>query len=137
MRFVIRLFFRTLRRVIGPFLLLGEKLTAPKGIQRDPADQQRVDSNTKGMTLYQYKTCPFCIKVRRQTKRLSLNIETRDAQHDEYSQKELLKYGGQLQVPCLKIEDRSGDTIWIYESDKIVNYLHQQFSPEQGEAIRH
>ena len=137
MKWVIRLFFRTLRRIIGPFMLLGEKLTTPKGIQRAPEEQQRVDADTKGMTLYQYKTCPFCIKVRRQTRRLSLNIETRDTQHDAYSQKELLKYGGQLQVPCLKIENRGSKTIWLYESDKIVHYLHQQFSPEHGEAVRH
>ena len=137
MKWVIRLFFRTLRRIIGPFLLLGEKLTTPKGIQRAPEEQQRVDADTRGMTLYQYKTCPFCIKVRRQTKRLSLNIETRDTQHDINSQKELLKYGGQLQVPCLKIEEHDGQTTWLYESDKIVHYLQQHFNPEHGEAIRH
>ena len=29
---MIRLFFRTLRRIIGPFMLLGDKLTTPKGV---------------------------------------------------------------------------------------------------------
>ena len=64
MRWLIRSFFKTLRLVIGPFLLLGEWLTAPKGMVRAPEAQARVDAACRQLALYQFRTCPFCITVR-------------------------------------------------------------------------
>ena len=43
MKLAIRLFFRTLRFALIPFMLLWERLTTPKGIARPSQDQQRVD----------------------------------------------------------------------------------------------
>ena len=83
MKWLIRMFFRGIRRIIGPIMLLIDKLTTPKGVTR-PADvQQQLDQQTEQLALYQFKTCPFCMKVRREIKRQSLNIELRDAQHDQ------------------------------------------------------
>jgi len=83
MKWMMRYFFRGLRIVLIPFVLIWEAVTTPKGIVRAPSEQQRIDEQTRGMALYQFKTCPFCIKVRREIRRLSLNIELRDARHDE------------------------------------------------------
>ena len=70
MKPLIRLFFRTLRLVLTPFLLLGYWLTRPKGIVRPPAEQQAVDARTQNLALYHFPTCPFCLKTRRTMKRL-------------------------------------------------------------------
>ncbi len=130
MRILIRLFFRTLRLVLNPLMLLWEKLSTPQGIQRAPAAQQQVDERTRALVLYQFRTCPFCIKVRKEIARLSLNIELRDAQHDATHCAELEQGGGKLQVPCLRIEDAQGQVRWLYESDAIIAWLRQQFAAE-------
>lgn len=128
MKWIIRLFFRTLRVILIPAVLLWEKLTTPKGMVRTPQDQQSVDEQTRNLVLYQFKTCPFCIKVRREIARLSLNIELRDAQHDEKNRADLLQGGGSLQVPCLKITDAQGQVQWMYESGDINAHLHKRFA---------
>jgi glutaredoxin len=128
MKILIRYFFKGLRIILGPLLLLWDGITSPTGIKRDPAAQQKVDKQTQKLTLYHYKTCPFCIKTRRVMKHLSLNIEKRDAQKNEQNKKDLLEGGGQIKVPCLKIEEGDGSVRWMYESDKIIEYLQNQFS---------
>ena len=128
MRFLIRTFFKTLRIVLGPFMLLWEMLTTPKGIVRPADKQQQVDLQCQGLALYQFKTCPFCIKVRRTMRGLSLNIELRDAQYDPQHREALLQSGGQIQTPCLKITDEQGNSQWMYESDDIIHYLRQRFA---------
>ena len=82
MRVIIRYFFRTLRLVLTPFMLLSEKLSTPESVTRSAEEQARADEASKDLALYQFKACPFCIKVRKEIARLGLNIETRDAQHD-------------------------------------------------------
>jgi len=127
MKSLIRLFFRTLRLVLTPFLLLGNWLTQPKGIVRPPAEQQAVDTRTQNLALYHFPTCPFCLKTRRTMRRLSLNIELRDAQHDEAHRAALIAGGGKPQVPCLLIRDAHGKQTWLYESDAINAWLNREF----------
>ncbi|MBS1184872.1 MAG: glutaredoxin family protein [Proteobacteria bacterium] len=127
MKSLIRLFFRTLRLVLTPFLLLGNWLTQPKGIVRPPAEQQAVDTRTQNLALYHFPTCPFCLKTRRTMRRLSLNIELRDAQHDEAHRAALIAGGGKPQVPCLLIRDAQGKQTWLYESDAINAWLNREF----------
>ena len=127
MKPLIRLFFRTLRLVLTPFLLLGNWLTQPKGVVRPPAEQQAVDARTQNLALYHFPTCPFCLKTRRTMRRLSLNIELRDAQHDEAHRGALIAGGGKPQVPCLLIRDAQGKQTWLYESDAINTWLNREF----------
>jgi glutaredoxin len=127
MKPLIRLFFRTLRLVLTPFLLLGNWLTQPKGVVRPPAEQQAVDARTQNLALYHFPTCPFCLKTRRTMRRLSLNIELRDAQHDEAHRAALIAGGGKSQVPCLLIRDAQGKQTWLYESDAINTWLNREF----------
>jgi len=128
MKWFFKIFFKTLRLIIGPVILFIDKITTPKGIKRPEEEQQKIDSEVTNLVLYQFKTCPFCIKVKRNNKRLSLNIETRDAQHNPTYREELLQGGGQIKVPCLKIVDDKGNDSWMYESDDILQYLQDRFA---------
>ena len=128
MKFFIRAFFKTLRAVLGPVMLLKEKLTQPKGVVRVQAAQDKVNRQCKSLVLYQYQTCPFCIKVRQEMRRLSLNIQRIDAQHAGPDRQALLQGGGQAKVPCLKITDASGQTQWMTDSVKIIAYLRGRFA---------
>ena len=128
MKLVIKFFFRTLRILLIPFMLLWEFLTTPRGIVRDDVAQQQVDQQSRNLVLYQFKTCPFCIKVRREINRLSLPIELRDAQKNMQHRAELLEGGGAIKVPCLQIRDEHGNVQWMYESSDINQYLKTRFA---------
>jgi glutaredoxin len=128
MKTVIRAFFRTLRVVLGPVMLLKERLTQPPGVQRAPAAQAAVDQQCQSLALYQFSTCPFCIKVRQEMRRLSLPIEKRDAQHNTANRDALLQGSGATQVPCLQITETDGQTRWLQDSATIVAYLRERFA---------
>jgi len=127
MKVVVRYFFRTLRVLLIPFMHLFEFVTTPKGLVRSEIAQQEIAWQCRNLALYQFTTCPFCIKVRREIKRLSLPIELRDAQKNLQNREQLLKAGGQVKVPCLQIRDDNGNVQWLYESADIIQYLHQRF----------
>lgn len=129
MRVIVRYFFRFVRLILTPFMLLSEQLTTPKGVSRDAEEQARVDEATKQLALYQFSACPFCIKVRKEIARLGLNIETRNAQHDAQHRAELEAGGGRIKVPCLKIQQEDGSERWLYESDEIKSWLQERFEP--------
>ena len=128
MKPVIRAFFKTLRLVLGPIMLLKEHLTQPKGVQRDTEAQAAVDLQCQSLALYQFSTCPFCIKVRQEMRRLSLSIDKRDAQHNTANRDELLQGSGATKVPCLKIVEASGQVRWLQDSNAIVAYLRERFT---------
>lgn len=121
-------FFKLLRLILGPFMLLKERLTRPQGVVRPAADQARVDAAGRQLALYQFSTCPFCIKVRQELRRLSLPVELRDAQHSAENRQALLAQGGSSKVPCLKITDEHGNAQWLYQSGEIISYLQQRFA---------
>ncbi len=125
MRIFFKYFFKLIHLVVGPVLLLWDWLTSPKGILRPPHEQQEFDKKTRNLTLYQFRSCPFCIRVRRAIKRHSLTIETRDALRDTTSRKQLLEGGGKIKVPCLKIMDAQGNATWMYESAAIIRHLEE------------
>jgi glutaredoxin len=116
-----------IRWLLGSLILFFNWVFTPRGIARDSDAQAQIDAQTQKLALYQYKSCPFCVKVRREMKRQSLNIETRDAKREDTSREELLQGGGVLKVPCLRIEDEQGQVSWMYESSEIINYLDGRF----------
>lgn len=122
------------RAILGALILFFNWVFTPKSIKREASEQTAIDAQTKKLALYQYAACPFCVKVRRAMKRSALKIETRDAKRSEQFKDELLTGGGQLKVPCLRIEDESGDVRWMYESGDITSYLEQRFNPAEGET---
>jgi hypothetical protein len=127
MKIFIRYFFKTLRIVLGPVMLLKERLQRPAGLVRTPEAQQNADAQCQSLVLYHYKTCPFCMKVRQEMRRLSLNIRRIDAQPEGSDRAALVAGGGLAKVPCLKIMDASGASHWLYDSDQIVAYLRGRF----------
>ncbi|MBT42345.1 MAG: glutaredoxin [Idiomarina sp.] len=127
MRILIRYFFRLVRLILTPFMLIGEKLSTPKGVERSSEQQAKVEEECQQLALYQFKTCPFCIKVRKHMAGLSLPIETRDAQNDNAYRQELAQEGGRVKVPCLKITQDDGSVEWMYESSDINAYLTRRF----------
>jgi glutaredoxin len=128
MKWIFKIFFKTIRLIVGPIILFIDKITAPRGIERPMDEQEKIDQEVRSLVLYQFQTCPFCIKVKRNNKRLSLKIETRDAQHNSTHRQELLQGGGQIKVPCLKIIDANGNGSWMYESNNILQYLQDRFA---------
>ena len=128
MRTLIRVFFKTLRLALMPFMLLWARLAMPKGISRPAEAQQEINLECARLVLYHFPTCPFCIKVRREMARLSLPIALRDAQHNPEHRADLLQGGGKIQTPCLQIADGQGNVQWMYESNDIIKYLQQRFS---------
>jgi glutaredoxin len=128
MKTIVRAFFRTLRTVLGPVMLLKERLTQPAGVVREAAAQARVDQQCQSLALYQFSTCPFCIKVRQEMRRLSLPIEKRDAQHHTANRDALLQGSGATKVPCLQITEANGQTRWLQDSTEIVAYLRKRFA---------
>ena len=127
MRWLIRTFFRGVRLVLGPFMLLWEAVSRPRAIERAPAAQAGVDHACRELALYQFPTCPFCIKVRKEMHRLALPIALRDARNDADARAALEAGGGRVKVPCLHVSE-GADARWIYESDEIIDFLRQRFA---------
>lgn len=123
-----------IRWLLGSLILFMNWVFTPSAIQRAAEAQSVIDEQTNSLTLYQYKACPFCVKVRRVMKRQSLNIETRDAKRSDSAKEELIAGGGLLKVPCLRIED-GGDVRWLYESKDIIEYLDSRFSTADQNAV--
>lgn len=119
---------RVIHKILGAIILFVDWLTSPKGIVRAKEVQAAIDEQTKALTLYQYKACPFCVKVRRSMKRHSLPIETRDPKRSVTAKEELMAGGGILKVPCLKVVDAEGQESWMYESNTIIGYLEERFA---------
>ena len=117
-----------IRWILGSLILTFNWLFTPRGVKRNPEAQAAIDEQTDSLTLYQYKACPFCVKVRRAMKRQSLDIETRDVKRCETAKEQLLAGGGDLKVPCLRIEDDRGGVNWMYESSDIIGYLESRFT---------
>ncbi|MCX2983378.1 glutaredoxin [Halieaceae bacterium IMCC14734] len=119
---------RLIRLILGQLILLLNWAFTPRSIKRDAALQATIDNQTASLTLYQYRACPFCVKVRRTMKRQQLNIQTRDIKRCETARAELLAGGGDLKVPCLRIDEGEAGVQWLYESGDIVGYLEGRFA---------
>ncbi|PCJ47229.1 MAG: glutaredoxin [Gammaproteobacteria bacterium] len=119
---------RIIHFILGSLILSIDWLTSPKGIQRPAVKQTAVDEQCHNLTLYQYKACPFCVKVRRTLKRLSLPVELRDPKRSIDAKKELIAGAGKLKVPCLKIDGGDGDVQWMFDSKEIIGYLELRFA---------
>jgi len=127
-----KIFFKALRVILGPVMLLWEIISRPKAISRTTLQQAEIDQQCKSLALFQYKTCPFCIKVRKEIHRLSLNIEQFDAQQEGTNRAVLVSGGGKAKVPCLRITDKVGKHQWMYESGAIITYLRRRFESTEA-----
>ncbi|MFK3973731.1 glutathione S-transferase N-terminal domain-containing protein [Pseudomonas sp. NPDC087358] len=118
---------KALRVGLGQLVILVDFLTRPARKKRSPQAQAAVEASAKDLTLYQFQACPFCVKTRRTLRRLNVPVALRDAKNNELDRQTLLTEGGRIKVPCLRIEE-AGQTVWMYESKVIIDYLEQRFS---------
>lgn len=125
---------RSIRWTLGQLILFIDWITRPKPLQRTPEAQAVVDAETQQLALYQFRLCPFCVKVRRAMRRLGLNIELRDALNDPRHKATLIEQGGQYKVPCLAITE-NGQTRWLYESNDIIAWLEARFGKNPALSV--
>ncbi len=124
-----RLLLKIFREGVGGLMAFISYLTRPRKIKRGAEAQLKVDKQAKAMSVYQYFACPFCIKTRRTIHRLNIPLEYRDAQVRGGEHRNTLEQeGGQIKVPCLRI-DKGDQSTWLYETNDIIAYLNQQFDP--------
>jgi glutaredoxin len=120
---------KALREGLGRLIVFINFVTRPRPMQRSEEEQARVNEEASSLTLYQFDACPFCVRTRRAIYRLNLPIETRDAQNDPVDRQALKDGGGEIKVPCLRIEE-AGETRWMYESRDIIAYLEDRFGAQ-------
>lgn len=118
---------KALRVGLGQIIVLGDALTRPRPQKRSPQGQAAVNADAAALSLYQFQSCPFCVKTRRAMHRLNVPVALKDAKHDPEARAALLAGGGKVKVPCLRIEDAEG-TRWMYESNDIIAYLEKRFA---------
>lgn len=118
---------KALRNGLGQIIIFLDWISRPAKMQRDPAVQAQIEEQLKALSLYQFKACPFCVKVRRALHRLNLPVVLRDARNDADARQALEEQGGKIQVPCLRIEEQ-GKVTWLYESKAIIDYLEDKYA---------
>ena len=117
-----KLILKAIRLILGELIVLLNWLFKPKTVRRSASEQAQLDQRSEALSLYQFRGCPFCVKVRREITRLNLAIKYCDVNRNESYRSELESGGGKVKVPCLKIQ--SGEsTEWLYESSDINRYL--------------
>lgn len=72
----------------------------------------------RSLVLYKYDSCPFCFRVARAIRELSLDVPTRDTLVEPGAREELIAATGRSQVPCLFI-----DGVPLLESADIIAWL--------------
>ncbi|TXD97062.1 glutaredoxin [Psychrobacter frigidicola] len=117
---------KLIREGLGRLIAGISVLTQGKPMARTEEQQADVNVACENLSLYQFQSCPFCVKVRRQIHKLNLPIELRDAKNNEQFRNELADVGGRIKAPCLRIE-QEGKSQWMYESNDINAYLQQRF----------
>jgi glutaredoxin len=121
---------KVIRFVLGKIILFFDELFEPAGLVRTAEAQRQIESEIKAWQLYQLQACPFCVKVRRELKRLSLTIPTREIAKDAAAHSELMAGGKLDQVPCLMIPGANGQAQWLYESSEIIELLRNRFGAQ-------
>ena len=64
---------KIIRWILGRIILIIDFVTRPKKIIRSEEEQQKIDNTFSNHSIYQFHTCPFCVKVRRYLRKESLN----------------------------------------------------------------
>ena len=118
-----------IRKVLSFLVLSWDRLVPVRQlVERTPARQAHVNDETSNLAIYQFISCPFCVKVRRQVRMLGLQIEYKDVLASQQAHDELMTGGKEYQVPCLRIARQDGTFEWLYESDAINAWLAERYS---------
>jgi len=117
-----------IRFILGRLILFLDWITSPKPFLISKEEKNRIDSITSNMVIYEFKACPFCVRVRRFMKKNNITIHTKDARKSPEYAEELINGGGKLQVPCLFIPSKDNEPKWLYESKDIVSFLTEELN---------
>jgi len=74
------------------------------------------------LTLYYSPSCPYCQRVFSFMKNNNITLPFKDIVSDSKNREELIKIGGQGQVPCLIIDGKA-----LYESPDIIKWLEANY----------
>lgn len=118
---------KIIRWVLGRVILILDYITRPKKIRRKEEVQKKLNDMFLSHSIYQFYTCPFCVKVRRYLRKNCIDIEYRDARNNIKFREELKSEGGKIQVPCLRIIEGDKKS-WLYESSDIIKYFEKIIS---------
>lgn len=118
---------KALRTGLGNLIIFVDFITRPRKMKRSAEKQAAVEQAAKGLALYQFRACPFCVRTRRAMHRLNLPVTLKDAKNNAQDRQTLLEQGGRIKVPCLRIEN-AGEVTWLYESKAIGAYLEDRFA---------
>jgi len=118
-----------MRKSAGACSLLVERISVKyfaKPVCRSLPEQKKLDQRFKNFELYELKRCPDCSRLRRQLHKDQINIQANNAEKYQCYRNEILKGGGTVQFPCLKIRQADGSQIWLYGYEDIYNRLQQE-----------
>jgi glutaredoxin len=118
---------KALRVGLGQLIVLGDAVSRPRPQRRSAQGQAQVEKEASRLSLYQFHSCPFCVKTRRTLHRLNVPMTLHDAKKDPVQRERLRVGGGKVKVPCLLIQEE-GESRWLYESKAIIAYLEQRFA---------
>lgn len=110
-----------IRWILAKFILFWEALFSPKPPKLSEQERQRLNAIAANLSIYQFKACPFCVKVRMYLRGTGIQIPYLDAKIEPH-RTDLLNGGGKLQVPCLRIKGADSSQ-WMYESGDIIAYI--------------
>ena len=74
------------------------------------------------LELYQFESCPFCVKVRSALTELELDVVLRQAPYGSANSDKIFEWTGRRTVPFL-VDEENG--VKMHESDDIVAYLKE------------
>ncbi len=116
-----------LRNALGYIIVVCDLITRGFPLKRTPQAQAQINAAVQSLTLYHFRACPFCVKVRRTMYKLDLPIAKKSVTQGSPFRSELEQGGGKVKVPCLRIDHESDETQWLYESKAIIAYLKSTF----------
>ena len=117
------------RRVKGICLMWLDRWVKVKPVKRSNEEQCSLDRESRRIQLYFCKTCSNSIRIKRHCQQLGLRVVEKDVRRVNAYRNELIHGGGEVRVPCLRIEGSKGkETRWVYEGDKILEYLDRRFA---------
>lgn len=122
-----KLLINLIRNLLGGIIAGIDFVTRGSKLKRTKEAQQQVEAELRKLSLYQFFACPFCIKTRRAMYKMNLPIVKRNASQGSPYRDELLRGGGKIQTPCLRIE-KDDSVEWLYESSEIISYLENRFA---------
>lgn len=86
-----------IRWFVAALILFFEKVFSQKSVLDDADSLAKIDEKTAKLTLFQYKSCPFCVKVSMDMKCLGQIVANKDEKRNDEARGVLLA-GGKLKV---------------------------------------